>query len=225
MDSNSRIVITKGFKDWAFELFSKKLENSLGDTAQNAHVVAKLIEFGLTPAKPAIMDMYVENEVLSWNSLVDHNPVLDIPVLGVLQEPLTQFYATNDINLLYNALDIVLANEESFRVIDEVRREGFNLNMDFEWPGNAENMKASCLDPKHINFKKSSVMGLDVLVHTLIYKTTTLSHQEDIGSLLSKAKANPEVWKKITESVQFKFHSQTHGNFIDHIQVSENLKQ
>ena len=69
------------------------------------------------------------------------------------------------------------------------------------------------------------MIGLDVLVHSIIYQITTLSHQNpDIGALISKVKANTEVWERITESVQFQFHNQTHGNYIDHIQA-ENLKK
>ena len=64
-------------------------------------------------------------------------------------------------------------------------------------------------------------------VLTIIYKTTIISPplDQEIGSLISKAKANPEVWERMTESVQFQFHNKINGNYIDHIQVIKNIKK
>ena len=225
MDSNSRILVTDGFKQQLLSAFIKKAENYLGDTSKNAHVMAKLINFGLTPSKQNLMDMYVEKNAISWNTLVNHNPILNISTLGVLNEPILKFYSTYNVDSLCNALDIVSTEKEWFRVINQVDKEHFNLDMEFKWSGTIDNTKTSCVTPKNINFLKTNMIGLDVLVHSIIYQITMLSHQNpDIGVLISKAKANTEVWKRITESVQFQFHNQTHGNYIDHIQA-ENLKK
>lgn len=224
MDDNSRVLVTNSFKDWAAGLFIKKVEDLLGENANNSHIVAQLIKLGLTPSKKTIMDLYVEKNGISWNTPMDHGFILDIPTLGILQEPLIKFYSNNDTNALYHALDIVSANTTDFKVNTTVNRENFNMDVDFKWVG-GETLKASFLDPDHSNGKKSNVMGLDVLVHTIVYQTTVISHQnQDIASLISKAKANPEIWDKISQSVPFRFHNQTHGNYIDHIQVAKNIK-
>jgi hypothetical protein len=98
--------------------------------------------------------------------------------------------------------------------------------MEFEWCGTVDNTKISCVTPENVNFLRTNIIGLEVLVHSIIHQITMISNQNpDIGTLISKAKANTEVWKRITESVQFQFHNQTHSNYIDHIQVPENLKK
>jgi hypothetical protein len=226
MDSNSRILVTDGFKQQILSAFIKKAENYIGDTSQNAHVMAKLINFGLTPSKQTIMNMYVENDTISWNTLVNHNPILNISTLGVLTEPILKFYSTYNVDSLCNALDIVSRNKEWFRVINLVNKEHFNLDMEFEWCGTVDNTKISCVTPENVNFLRTNIIGLEVLVHSIIHQITMIPNQNlDIGTLISKAKANTEVWKRITESVQFQFHNQTNSNYIDHIQVPENLKK
>jgi len=220
MDDHSR-VITQDLKDRIASAFIKCMEN----TAQNAHLIDELlIEFGFKPSKKNLIDLFVEENVISWNSLVDPS-ILDISVLGVLQESITQFYSTHDIKALDNALDIVSNNKNWFKVTNHVQK--FNQDVDFEWVGSVDNMKSSCVTPGQVNFLRTNIVGLDVLVHTLVYQTTRIYPplDQEIGLLLSKAKADPLVWERMTESVQFNFHNLTHSNYIDHIQVPKNLKK
>ena len=80
------------------------------------------------------------------------------------------------------------------------------------------------MDADHSNTQKSNIIALDVLVHTIVYKSTTSPMNQEISLLLSKTKAIPLVWDKMMESVQFQFHSKTNGNFIDYIQINKNIK-
>jgi len=170
------------------------------------------------------MDIYLEKEAISWNSNIDHNRVLNIPALGILHEPLIQFYTNNDTSALHNALDIVSENGTDFSINPSVNGESLNINTNYKW-SEGENLKASFINAKHSNTKKSNVIALDVLVHTIVYKSTVLSPlTQEISLLLSKAKVNPLVWNKIMESIQFQFHNKINGNYIDQLLVTKNIR-
>lgn len=225
MDSKSEILVQKNIAEAMLYHLSKKAEAAFGDEAQNVRIAADMLGLALTPSKQTIMDLYLEKEAISWDNIVDHNPILNLPILGILQEPLMKFYVNDDTDALYNALDIVSANGTYFSVNPTVNGESLNINAEYKW-SKGESLKASFMDVSHSNTQKSNMIALDVLVHTIVYKSTVLSPplDQEIGLLLSKAKTNPLVWNKIMESVQFQFHNKTNGNYIDHIQVIKNIK-
>ena len=153
-----------------------------------------------------LIDLAVRVENITWENLSllnTHSHLLDIPILGVLQNDLNNYFLSRNIDHLIHCLVKVKENPADFIIQQDVDQNSNITNVRPQWED--KNSIKLFSNPQSINFKHVNIFGLHVLSQACIFEANScfIDNHASKSKFMEQILANETINKKLSKDLFF----------------------